>query len=398
MQYACLVGHFSLNPDSAVGARVTAYAEGLAQLGIGCDIIGCTRDGIRGVNESGLLGTFRSVETDGPSRRISIFSLDRSETPQVSRLRSARLHLVRLLVFWIEVARWLRHRPSGMLVLCGQHGPMLTVAAVFARVGRRQVLLDVMEWFTRSSRPQLFFWLSELTVQRVVPKLATHASVISEEAGRQLPTSLPRTVVTSMISREWADTIRSTASQAHSDNRFICVFSGSENRGVQNLVVALDELAAQHPERDFELRLTGVRHAARRVNLSSNGKLRIEHMGSLERSDYAALLKQATCLVIPGDSGTDKDNAFPNRLTEYLLSGTPTILAGYPAAARRLKHLKEVLLLPCSRPDLLQGALEKVLLDTHLAETLGRGGRDAAERLFDPVLVVKPLVKDLFGH
>ncbi len=393
----CIAGHFGASDDSAAGARVAAYGQGLAQFGITADAIGCIREGPCGAGQVGNYGTMRLVKIDGASKNLWLFSFYPGDPDSRSRLRSAYRHLTRLLAFWVEVTQWLRRTPSGMLVLYGHEGPMLAVAAVVARIYRRQVILDVTEWFERSSRHSTLDWTSELVVQRVVPRLATHASVISEEAARRLPAALPRTVVTSMISSEWASEIAAAESHERNAARFMCVFSGSENRGVQNLIFALDDLAAHHPSVVFELRITGKQKTTHAVEISPTGRLDIQRMGSLKRENYAALLKQADCLVIPGDVGTDKDYAFPNRLPEYLISGTPTILAGYPAAARRLRHQKEAVLLSSSDPELLAGAIEKILLDVRAAHALGRAGREAAERLFDPGRVVKSLVEDLFG-
>jgi glycosyltransferase involved in cell wall biosynthesis len=283
-----------------------------------------------------------------------------------------------------------------MLVLYGHDGSMLVGAAALGRIFRRTVIVDVTEWFDQSSRRTMGAWLLDFIARRIVPQLATHASVISEEAARYLPRALPRTVVTSMVSHEWTEAIARAENRERDHGHFMCVFSGSERRGVENLIHALETLALRHAETNFELRLTGNPNASREVDLSTVKRLRVRRTGMLKRSEYAALLKEADCLIIPGDSGTDKDNAFPNRLPEYLLSGKPTVLAGYPAAARRLRHAVEALLLPSSDPTLLVEAIEHLLLDVESATTMGNAGLKAAQRLFDPKTVLKPLVDDLF--
>ncbi len=387
---ACIAGHFGPSDTDASGARVAAFAEGLHHFGFSVTSIGCTQGGPRAATRPRRYLTYRSVTGERFRTAIALYSFDEPFAGQ-SHPSAGLLHLARLIAFWVEVVRWLRASPSGTLFLYGIHGPMLAISAVAARLFGRMVVLDVVEWFDHSSRDTIRKRAANVIVKRIVPRLATHASVISEEVCAHLPSALPRTIVPAMISSDWAAAIDSIPARQSRPGNFRCFFSGTERSNLPSLVDALETLAARRPECDIVLQLTAPTVTTTHTAPDSSA-IRVELLGLLPRAEYAETIRRSDCLIILGSPGSDKDNAFPNRLPEYLLSGSPTLLSGYPAAARRLRHLEEIYLLESSEPAALLKGLEYCLLEVSGATAMGQRGSEAARRLFSPRTVIGPLI------
>ena len=394
---ACVVGQFGDPETAASGARVTSLAEGLAGHGYEVITIGVTStwSGRHPPESRGLV--IRMQETGiGTSSLIIVQPAD--GTTIARRWRTSCRHLRALRAFTYGVVSWGRANRGGTFVLYGHRGELLLIGVLAARFSRCQTVLDVTEWFDRASRASFAGWASTLIAQRVVPRLVDHVTIISDEVLRELPHSESVIVVPAMAPRrvtERAARAPGTPERVSSAETFICVFTGSEQRGLASLVRALEGLAASHPRTQFVLKISGPRHSTE--SLSPTGRLWVEHSGLLSREGYFALLEGADCLVIPGSRGSVKDYAFPNRLPEYLLSGVPTIISGYPAAARTVMHGEHAIVMDTADVAELKRGLESVLLAPDEMRQMAQRGRSHALVAFDPLLTVAPLVEALEG-
>lgn len=389
---ACVVGQFGDAETAASGARVTSLAEGLTGHGYVVTTIGVTstRAGSHSPESRGL--AIRMQETDiGISNLITVRPADesavvRSWTNSIRHMRAWRIFTCRLF-------SWGRENRGGTFLLYGHRGELLLLGVLVARIWRCRTVLDVTEWFDRASRASFAGWVSTFIAQGVVPRLVDHVTMISDEVARKLPPSVSTIALPAMAPRRVAERAAGASGRleyASSAETFTCVFTGSERGGLTAMVRALEDLAESHPRTRIVLKISGSRHPIESLSLIA--RLSVEHVGLLSQEGYLTLLDEADCLVIPGSRGTVKDYAFPNRLPEYLLSGVPTVLSGYPAAACMITHEEHAIILETDDVAELSRALESVLLDPDEMRRMGRRARSHALVAFDPIRLVAPLV------
>lgn len=106
-------------------------------------------------------------------------------------------------------------------------------------------------------------------------------------------------------------------------------------------------------------------------------------LGFVERDLLPRLLAMADVLVQPGRKGPFNDYRLPSKLAEFLASGRPVVM---PDAnlAMELKDGEDAVFLRTGDPAEIAAACRRVFDDPRLAARLGRNGRGAARRLFDP--------------
>ena len=95
-------------------------------------------------------------------------------------------------------------------------------------------------------------------------------------------------------------------------------------------------------------------------------------MGFVERAIIPDLLAIADVLVQPGQSDRFNDYRFPSKIPEFLAMGKPVILPS-TNIGRFLTHLKNAIILPVVDETSLSAAIDQVLENPTLAETLSEG-------------------------
>lgn len=96
-----------------------------------------------------------------------------------------------------------------------------------------------------------------------------------------------------------------------------------------------------------------------------------------------ALLRRATILLSSGAPNDYNRLRLPSKLQAYLASGTPAITYA-TGFGELLRDREDALLVHTAEPPELAERIIELLTDPGLRETLKRGGRLAAQRLFDP--------------
>ena len=396
----CISGDFGNAESSASGARVASIADGLLEHGYRVTSIGMASFVIAEDSQHDARSKAVRVEiqptASSATGPVVMIRRDRTGISTAGPLILLMQNLAFVAAFLSAVDQWCREHRGGTLVLYGRRGEALLPCVLSARLRRCKVVLDVTEWFGRSAAPSFASWLSIVLAQRVVPRLVDHATLIVEEAASQLPRSLPVTHASAMAPRRVTQRAmraspRETTSRA--EHEFTCVFSGSEGGGLASVIAALGRLSRNHPHVRFILRTT--RSGTVTLPPENSGRVEVVDEGALSQDDYLLLLESADCLIVPGTRGTDKDYAFPNRLPEYLLSGRPTIVSGYPAVGRMIRHREHALLLETDDVQELTRAIESVLLHPSQMDEMAKRGRSHALAVFSPARVMEPVAEVL---
>lgn len=388
---ACIVGHFGDAEISASGARVESLAEGLAGHGYDVATVGVTSTSSEAF-PSGASGVAIQKRTTDFGDSLLIVVRSDGDDSAAKRIKARLRHVKALKAFTYRALLWGRQNRGGVFLLYGHRGELLVLGVLAARISRCRTVIDITEWYDRASRASLIKWVSALVAQQIVPRLVDCATVISSDVITNLPELASTIELPAMAPRrvtEWDGWASRKNNRASSNGTFVCVFTGRERRGLIVLVRALEDVALAHPRVQFVLKISGSDHSL--DSLTPVRLLSLEHVGVLAKEDYLALLTEADCLVIPGSAGTIKDYAFPNRLPEYLLSGAPTIVSGYPAVARMMVHGEHAILLPTDDAVELRQAIESVLLNPDEMQRMGQRGRSHALAAFDPVRLTAPL-------
>lgn len=109
----------------------------------------------------------------------------------------------------------------------------------------------------------------------------------------------------------------------------------------------------------------------------------VRFLGYQPSLGFPALLREATVLLQPGEPSPYNRLRLPSKVQAYLASGVPviTFASGFGAL---LEDGVDALKLHTHEPEELALAVLSVLEDSDLSARLARGGRVAAQRLFDP--------------
>lgn len=390
-----IFGDFDEGTFSAAGARASALAEGFALHEFRVSGISF---GVEGSEKSATRRFGPVIISEHCSR---FFYHQRVFTIGRGQLRSRRFlwklfhFLMRMIpVFWLAVS-WIFSHPKGVILLYGSLAPMLAPIAFCGRVMGRTVVLDVTEWRTRGAGQGLLENFMRLGHQELLPLLVTHATFISDSIRSKLPIRLTKILIPGILSAEWKAVISSAPRQEPPYPTFAIVFSGSENQGLRPLVEAVAMLARKHRVLEFQLHLTGQSEIISGIPDESERDFSLIAHGFLEAESYAQVLKSANCLVIPGEADSDKRFAFPNRLPEYLLSGTPTVLAGYPnyhvASVRPSAFLK----IEQASAEHLSSAIDWIIVNPKEAKIMGEMAIEYSKAEFNPRSTVGGLIKEL---
>lgn len=106
-------------------------------------------------------------------------------------------------------------------------------------------------------------------------------------------------------------------------------------------------------------------------------------LGYLPFAAIPPLLREADVLLQPGAPSRFNRLRLPSKMQAYLASGVPTVTFAI-GFAEVLADGAEVLKLQTAEVDELAGAVAAIITDPLLREHLGKRGRSAAQRLFDP--------------
>jgi len=123
---------------------------------------------------------------------------------------------------------------------------------------------------------------------------------------------------------------------------------------------------------------------ARAHRLGLDGRLTFH--GARLQDEILAAYRRATVFVLAPVVTNDGDrDGIPNVLVEAMASGVPVVATKISGIPELITDGIDGLLVNEHDPAALAGAIERVLIDSELAEQLGRAGRRRVEREFDLV-------------
>lgn len=149
----------------------------------------------------------------------------------------------------------------------------------------------------------------------------------------------------------------------------------SKDKGIHVALEAARELAARSPELRWTMQIAGAGDEAYEASLRDAAsdpvlKGRVEFLGRLPRERVLDLMTSATAFI----SASVWPEPFGNTIIEALAVGTPLIASDAGAIMEMVEPGKSALVYPRNSPSDLAGHMERVLLETGLANSLAERG------------------------
>ena len=140
----------------------------------------------------------------------------------------------------------------------------------------------------------------------------------------------------------------------------------------KGLAVLLDAVRRLPEGLDWSLQVAGDGPLRAELEAQASG-LPIEFTGSASREDLARAYARSSVMVVPSVPASSGDqDGLPTVLLEAMGAGCAIVASDLPGIDEAVEHRVNGLLVPSADPDKLAGALAEVLIDTDLAEELGR--------------------------
>ena len=162
-------------------------------------------------------------------------------------------------------------------------------------------------------------------------------------------------------------------------------------QGVGVILEALSRMERKHPG-GYKLLIISSSGAKDIENFIKENNLSkaIHLLGQQTHEDVPKYLSASDVLAIPRPSDSITEYAFPSKFPEYIALGKPVVVSRVSDIADYIEDgVSGILIRPESADDLCK-ALEK-LKDRSLRESMGKKGRETAERVFDIDVLGKKL-------
>jgi len=157
----------------------------------------------------------------------------------------------------------------------------------------------------------------------------------------------------------------------------VCVARLVTAKGIDDLLIAMRQLPGQR------LVLVGDGPDRPRLEEASRG-LNVHFTGAVAPVKVAALLRQASCLVLPSHT-----EAFPNAILEAMAFGLPVVATRVGGVVDLVVDGQTGLLVPPRSPMALSDALRTMLHDPDLRRRMGMAGRERAEQFAWPKITTR---------
>jgi len=129
-----------------------------------------------------------------------------------------------------------------------------------------------------------------------------------------------------------------------------------------------------------------------------NLRYRVQILGAMTQTELLPYFRQADVLVCPSVIDRDGDrDGLPNVLLEALAMKVPVVATSVGGIPELIEHEETGLLCPPGDPQALANALERVIQDRALADSLTEKGRQRVVAKFDVRANVKQLAQLLLG-
>lgn len=280
------------------------------------------------------------------------------------------------------------------------HDPELIPVGLLLRARGRRVIYDVHE-----DVPRQILWkpyLPQATRRPIgwlVERLEEHAGsrfsalvVATPTIGARFRAINPRTVV--LNNYPLRDELHAVeAAPWHMRGTAVAYVGGiSTQRGIMELVAAMEQVAG---DRRATLELAGsfFSVAEREQVMRLNGWSAVHELGMLPRSDVARLLNQVQAGLVTYHPTPAYIVSQPIKLFEYMSAGLPVIASNFPLWNEFVEQPGCGLLVDPMQPRAIANAIEFVLANPDVAETMGRRGREAVESCYNWEAEVPKLVQ-----
>ncbi|WP_161965133.1 glycosyltransferase family 4 protein [Ornithinimicrobium cerasi] len=190
----------------------------------------------------------------------------------------------------------------------------------------------------------------------------------------------------------------SPAGEPDSSRGVLIGYCGSLNEakdGVSLLVRALAGIA----DRAVRLRVVAGPHSDEQrrdlddVVRASGMENRVEVVGPVPSNEVQQLLSECHVLALPRPASRQAEGGFPTKLGEYLSTGRPVVVSAVGSIPGSLRHRSDALLVAPGDVGQLSAALEELVVDRRLRETIGRAGRTRAEQDWSPVRAAESIAR-----
>jgi glycosyltransferase involved in cell wall biosynthesis len=174
----------------------------------------------------------------------------------------------------------------------------------------------------------------------------------------------------------------------HDKNNIKIFYGGSygQKDGLSYLVAAFDKLSARHD--NIHLILSGKGFPSDMDLLFDQisklrSKEKIIYKGYLDTNDYYSLVNDCDIFCMTRITSKAATTGFPFKLGEFLATGKAVVATNIGEVSRYLKNGHNALLIRSESVDDIVNALQQLVENPDLIETLGTEGRKTAETCFD---------------
>lgn len=163
------------------------------------------------------------------------------------------------------------------------------------------------------------------------------------------------------------------------DDEIVVFYSGNVHTSIASDITNLYLAVMLFRSQGVKIRLLRTGWNFADLNLPNDPlvKQTVLDLGFVDRIDVPSLLGMSDILVQPGRNDLFNDYRFPSKLTEYLISGKPVILAN-SNIANALTHNENCLKLTKGTLEELIASISRIIDNQKLAEKLGAGSRKFA--------------------
>ncbi|MDF0700189.1 glycosyltransferase [Rhizobium sp. MC63] len=169
--------------------------------------------------------------------------------------------------------------------------------------------------------------------------------------------------------------------------RFITIGRMTEKKGHRFTIEAFSQLASRRPDLDLSLDIIGngplledIRNLAQDLGCAD----RIHFHGGMAHQEIRRLLSQAHIFVLPSVKAADGDmEGIPVSIMEAMAMGIVVISTHHSGIPELVSHKESGLLVPERDTDALSDAMERLIMNAPLIQTMGFQGRQIVEEQFN---------------
>jgi glycosyltransferase involved in cell wall biosynthesis len=168
------------------------------------------------------------------------------------------------------------------------------------------------------------------------------------------------------------------------------LFAGTwrTNKGIADLVAAFTDIAGRHPTAELQILGAGMRRDAVESAFNPSVRFRVRCVEAGTEEETAAVFAAADIFLLPSlFEGT------PLTLMEAMMSGLPIVTTATCGMKDIIVDQRNGLLVPIRSPRKIVGAIDALLADERLRESLGQAAQSDAQTLYPWDVVARPVLE-----